>query len=181
MLELKNVGISFGGLQAVKRVSFQVRPGQVKALIGPNGAGKTTLFNLITGMLKPDHGLILFQNRRIQGLPPFRIAEQGISRTFQIVQLFGHMSVLENVMVGRHVRTRAGLLSAALRLPVGRREEAAIRTRADIGWILSVWPPGPMITPAICPWGINVSWRLPGPWPRNQNCCSWMNLRPDWI
>jgi len=130
MLELKNVGISFGGLQAVKRVSFQVRPGRIKALIGPNGAGKTTLFNLITGMLKPDHGLILFQNRRIQGLPPFRIADRGISRTFQIVQLFGHMTVLENVMVGRHVRTSAGLLSAALRLPSGRREEAAIRDQS---------------------------------------------------
>jgi branched-chain amino acid transport system ATP-binding protein len=127
MLELKNVGISFGGLQAVKRVSFQVRPGQIKALIGPNGAGKTTLFNLITGMLKPDHGLILFQKQRIQGQPPFSIAAQGISRTFQIVQLFSHMTVLENVMVGRHMRTRAGLLSAALRLPSGRREEAAIR------------------------------------------------------
>jgi branched-chain amino acid transport system ATP-binding protein len=134
MLELRNVGISFGGLQAVKKVSFQVRPGQVKALIGPNGAGKTTLFNLITGMLQPDHGLIIFQNRRIQGLPPFRIADQGISRTFQIVQLFGHMSVLENVMVGRHVRTRAGLLSAALRLPAGRREEAAIRARS-LEWL----------------------------------------------
>lgn len=130
MLELKNIGISFGGLQAVKQVSFQVRPGQVKALIGPNGAGKTTLFNLITGMLKPDHGLILFQDLRIQGLPPFRIADQGISRTFQIVQLFSHMSVLENVMVGRHVRTKAGLISAALRLPAGRREEAAIRDRS---------------------------------------------------
>ena len=130
MLELKNIGISFGGLQAVKRVSFQVRPGQIKALIGPNGAGKTTLFNLITGMLKPDHGLILFQNRRIQGLPPFRIADRGISRTFQIVQLFSHMTVLENVMVGRHVRTSAGLLSAALCLPSGRREEVAIRDRS---------------------------------------------------
>jgi branched-chain amino acid transport system ATP-binding protein len=121
MLELKGVGISFGGLQAVKGVSFQVRKGQIKALIGPNGAGKTTLFNLITGMLKPDHGAILFQNQGIQGLPPFQIAGKGISRTFQIVQLFGHMTVLENVMVGRHVRTQAGLLSAALRLPAGRR------------------------------------------------------------
>jgi branched-chain amino acid transport system ATP-binding protein len=130
MLELKNVGISFGGLQAVKRVSFQVRHGQIKALIGPNGAGKTTLFNLITGMLRPDHGLIVFQNQRVQGLPPFRIAAQGISRTFQIVQLFSHMTVLENVMVGRHVRTQAGLLSAALRLPSGRREEAAILERS---------------------------------------------------
>jgi branched-chain amino acid transport system ATP-binding protein len=131
MLELKNVGISFGGLQAVKGVSFGIRQGQIKALIGPNGAGKTTLFNLITGMLKLDHGVILFQNQGIQGLPPFQIAARGISRTFQIVQLFSHMTVLENVMVGRHVRTQTGLLSAALRLPAGRQEEAAIRAQSQ--------------------------------------------------
>jgi branched-chain amino acid transport system ATP-binding protein len=130
MLELKNVSISFGGLQAVKSVTFPMRAGQIKALIGPNGAGKTTLFNLITGMLKPDHGSILFQSQGIQGLPPFQIAARGISRTFQIVQLFGHMTVLENVMVGRHVRTQAGLLSAALCLPQGRREETAIREKS---------------------------------------------------
>ncbi|MBM4288059.1 MAG: ABC transporter ATP-binding protein [Deltaproteobacteria bacterium] len=130
MLNLKGVGISFGGLQAVKNVSFGMSRGQIKALIGPNGAGKTTLFNLITGMLRPDTGEILFQEKPLQGLPPFQIAAQGISRTFQIVQLFGHMTVLENVMVGRHVRTSAGLFSAALRLPSGRREEAAIRAQA---------------------------------------------------
>jgi branched-chain amino acid transport system ATP-binding protein len=134
MLEIKNVGIAFGGLKAVKGVSFQVRQGQIKALIGPNGAGKTTLFNLITGMLSPDQGVILFQNQVIQGLPPFQIADRGISRTFQIVQLFGHMTVLENVMVGRHVRTQAGLLSAALRLPAGRQEEAAIRSQS-LHWL----------------------------------------------
>ncbi len=82
-------------------------------------------------MLKPDQGVILFQNQGIQGLPPFRIAGKGISRTFQIVQLFGHMTVLENVLVGRHVRTQAGLLSAALRLPAGRREESAIRAQGQ--------------------------------------------------
>jgi branched-chain amino acid transport system ATP-binding protein len=131
MLKLKNVSISFGGLQAVKSVTFQVTEGQIKALIGPNGAGKTTLFNLITGMLKPDHGAILFQNQGIQGQQPFQIAARGISRTFQIVQLFGHMTVLENIMVGRHVRTQAGLLSAALRLPKGRREEAAILEKSQ--------------------------------------------------
>jgi branched-chain amino acid transport system ATP-binding protein len=134
MLELKNIGISFGGLKALKGVSFQVRQGQIKALIGPNGAGKTTLFNLITGMLRPDQGSILFQNQGIQGMPPFQIADRGISRTFQLVQLFGHMTVLENVMVGRHVRTQAGLLSAALRLPAGRREEAAIRSQS-LHWL----------------------------------------------
>lgn len=134
LLTLENVSISFGGLQAVKQVSFQVEPGQIKALIGPNGAGKTTLFNLITGMLAPDQGQILFAGQPIQSLPPFQIANRGISRTFQIVQLFGHMTVLENVMVGRHCRTRAGLLTAALRLPGGRREEAAIRAQS-LEWL----------------------------------------------
>ncbi len=134
LLSLEAVSISFGGLQAVKQVSFQVQPGQIKALIGPNGAGKTTLFNLITGMLAPDQGQILFAGQPIQGLPPFQIASRGISRTFQIVQLFGHMTVLENVMVGRHCRTRAGLLTAALRLPGGRREEAAIRAQS-LEWL----------------------------------------------
>ncbi len=134
LLALEAVGISFGGLQAVKKVSFQVQEGQIKALIGPNGAGKTTLFNLITGMLRPDHGEIRFQEQAIQGLPPFRIADRGISRTFQIVQLFGHMTVVENVMVGRHLRTRAGLLAAALRLPWSRREEAAIRSQS-LAWL----------------------------------------------
>lgn len=134
LLTLKNIGISFGGLQAVKKVSFQVFDGQIKALIGPNGAGKTTLFNLITGMLTPDRGEILFQGQVIQGLAPHQIATRGISRTFQIVQLFGHMTVLENVMVGRHVRTRAGLLAAALRLPWSRREEAVIRARS-LEWL----------------------------------------------
>ncbi|WP_449244084.1 ABC transporter ATP-binding protein [Desulfobacca acetoxidans] len=134
MLELNNVGISFGGLQAIKGVSFQMREGQIKALIGPNGAGKTTLFNLITGMLKPDYGVITFQDQVIQGLPPFRIAARGICRTFQIVQLFGHLTALENVMVGRHVRTKAGLLSGALRLPAAKREEKAIREQAQ-SWL----------------------------------------------
>ncbi len=137
LLTLKDVGISFGGLQAVKQVSFQVQEGQIKALIGPNGAGKTTLFNLITGMLTPDQGEILFHRQAIQGLPPFQIAARGISRTFQIVQLFGHMTVVENVMVGRHIRTRAGLLAAALRLPWSRREEAAIRAQS-LEWLAFV-------------------------------------------
>jgi branched-chain amino acid transport system ATP-binding protein len=134
LLSLQDVGISFGGLRAVKQVSFQIQPGQIKALIGPNGAGKTTLFNLITGMLRPDQGVISFLDQPIQGLPPFQIAARGISRTFQIVQLFGHMTVLENVMVGRHLRSRAGLLAAALRLPWTRREEAEIRARS-LEWL----------------------------------------------
>jgi branched-chain amino acid transport system ATP-binding protein len=124
------VSLSFGGLLAVNDVSFGVPPGLVKAVIGPNGAGKTTLFNLITGFLSPQSGRIVFQGQEIQGQPAHAVASRGIGRTFQLVQLFDHMTVLENVMVGRHRLSRAGLLAGALRLPWTRREEAAIRERA---------------------------------------------------
>ena len=115
---------------AVSEVSFGVPAGLVKAVIGPNGAGKTTLFHLITGFLMPQRGRILYQGEEIQGQPAHAVASLGIARTFQLVQLFDHMTVLENVMVGRHRLSRAGLLSGALRLPWTRREEAAIRQKA---------------------------------------------------
>ena len=122
--------LSFGGLAALQEVSFAVPRGIVKAVIGPNGAGKTTLFNLITGFLTPDRGQIIFRGEAIQGRPAYAVAMRGIARTFQLVQLFDHMTVLENVMVGRHRLTRAGLFGGILRLPAMRREEAAIEARA---------------------------------------------------
>ena len=122
--------LSFGGLAALHEVSFGVPRGIVKAVIGPNGAGKTTLFNLITGFLTPDRGQIIFRGEAIQGRPAFAVAARGIARTFQLVQLFDHMTVLENVMVGRHRLTRAGLMGGILRLPATLREEAAIAARA---------------------------------------------------
>ncbi len=130
LLDVENVHRSFGGLQAVRGVSLTVTAGQIKAVIGPNGAGKTTLFNTIAGMLRPDAGDIRFDGRSIIGLPPCRIARLGISRTYQNLSLFRNMTVLENVMVGRHVRTRCGILSAALRLPRQRAEEARVRDDA---------------------------------------------------
>ena len=122
--------LSFGGLAALQEVSFAVPRGIVKAVIGPNGAGKTTLFNLITGFLTPDRGQIIFRGEAIQGRPAYAVAARGIARTFQQVQLFDHMTVLENVMVGRHRLTRAGLFGGIPRLPAMRREEAAIEARA---------------------------------------------------
>ena len=122
--------MAFGGLQALDRVTFQVPAGIVKAVIGPNGAGKTTLFHLISGFLTPQQGRIIFRGEAIQGQPPHVLAARGIARTFQLVQLFNHMTVLENVMVGRHRLSRAGLLAAALRLPWTRREEADITRKA---------------------------------------------------
>ncbi|MDQ4074772.1 MAG: ABC transporter ATP-binding protein [Chloroflexota bacterium] len=130
ILELVEVTKRFGGLLAVDHVSTQVMPGQIKGIIGPNGAGKTTLYNLIMGLYEVTSGDILFKGKSIIGLKPSDIAELGITRTFQNIKLFDNMTVLENVMVGRHARTRTGFWAAALRLPLARREESIIRERA---------------------------------------------------
>lgn len=129
-LDIKNMCRSFGGLRAVDGVSFSVGEGMIKAVIGPNGAGKTTLFNLISGALAADSGEVYLRGNPIHGLAPFKIARHGISRTFQNIRLFPGMTVLETVMVGRHVRSRAGFIPAMLRLPWTRREEKEIRDRA---------------------------------------------------
>ena len=130
LLDVQNVRRSFGGLVAVDKASFTVEPGRIKALIGPNGAGKTTLFNIVSGLLATETGQIRFKDRRINGLRPYQIARAGIARTFQNPSLFLQMSVIENVMVGQHVRTRAGFASCCLRLPWQQREERAIRDAA---------------------------------------------------
>lgn len=130
LLETKDLRKSFGGLVAVDGVSFAVGQGQIKALIGPNGAGKTTLFNLVTGLLRPDRGTVHFKGKPMAARKPYQIARAGISRTFQNPSLFGRMNVLENVMVGRHSRSRSEFWGCALRWPGQRREERHIRERA---------------------------------------------------
>lgn len=127
LLEVENVRRSFGGLLALDRVSFDVRQGQIKGLIGPNGAGKTTLFNIVSGLLAPDVGRVSFKDRAITGMKPYQIARLGISRTFQNPSLFLRMTTLENVMVGRHTRSRADFVSSSLRLPGQLREEKHIQ------------------------------------------------------
>ncbi len=130
LLEVRSLHRYFGGLQAVQDVSFGVAAGRIKAVIGPNGAGKTTLFNVISGHLPPTAGEVRLDGRTITGLQPFRIAERGIGRTFQTTRLFPRMTVLENVMVGRHTRSRAGFCSGLLGLPAACREERRIREKA---------------------------------------------------
>jgi branched-chain amino acid transport system ATP-binding protein len=121
---------SFGGVVAVADVSFDVPEGEIRAIIGPNGAGKTTIFNLVTGIVPLDRGEIRFEGRPLESLPTWRRAQLGIARTFQNLQVFANMTVLENAMVGRHRQSRAGLLAAAFRTPGARREEVEIRERA---------------------------------------------------
>lgn len=130
LLEVKNLSKRFGGLQAVKDVSFAVREGMIKAVIGPNGAGKSTLFNLVSGFIPPDSGTVLFRDQPLQGTAPFQVAQQGIARTFQHIKLFPHMTALENVLVGRHVRGQAGFVAGMLRLPWTRHEERAFQEQA---------------------------------------------------
>jgi branched-chain amino acid transport system ATP-binding protein len=130
VLEIRAVTKAFGGLVALKDVSFAVDAGTVHGVIGPNGAGKTTLFNLIASLFPPTGGQVLFQGEAITGFPAYRVARLGIARTFQNVRLFGDQTVLENVMVGTHRHTGAGLLGGLLRLPGAMAEERRARSEA---------------------------------------------------
>jgi branched-chain amino acid transport system ATP-binding protein len=130
ILAVRGVSKRFGGLQAIHDLSFDVPRGAIKALIGPNGAGKTTLFNLISGFLPPDSGEILFRESPVHALPSHRIASLGMVRTFQHIRLFPKMTVLENVMVGRHAHSRAGFVAGMLSLPFTWKEERRIRERS---------------------------------------------------
>ena len=130
LLQASGIGKRFGGVQALQKVSFAIAQGEIFGLIGPNGAGKTTLFNVLTGIYAPDAGRFGFGGRDITGLTPDRIAAAGIARTFQNIRLFANLSALENVMIGRHVRTRAGVMGAILRNRATLDEEKAIEARA---------------------------------------------------
>ena len=123
MLKVNNLSIRFGGLVAVNSVNLTIERNEICGLIGPNGAGKTTLFNIISGVHKPNEGNIVFKGKNIQGLQPFQICELGISRTYQNINLFRNMTVLENLLVGTHCRLKAGLPASILRFGYQKREE----------------------------------------------------------
>ncbi|MGE0356278.1 MAG: ABC transporter ATP-binding protein [Burkholderiales bacterium] len=130
LLEVEAITKRFGGLTALSGVSFAIARGAIYGLIGPNGAGKTTLFNVLTGLYPHDEGSFRLEGELLRKATPDRIAALGIARTFQNIRLFANLSALENVMIGRHVRTRAGVAGAILRDPRTRAEEAAIVARA---------------------------------------------------
>jgi len=131
ILNIAGVNKRFGGLQALTDVGVKITKGQIYGLIGPNGAGKTTFFNVITGLYQPDTGTFELDGKPYSPSAPHAVAKAGIARTFQNIRLFGEMSALENVMVGRHVRTHQGVFGAIFRHKAARQEEAAIRARAQ--------------------------------------------------
>jgi branched-chain amino acid transport system ATP-binding protein len=131
LLNISGVNKRFGGLQALTDVGIKIEQGQIYGLIGPNGAGKTTFFNVITGLYQPDTGSFELAGKPYSPSAPHEVAKAGIARTFQNIRLFGEMTALENVMVGRHVRTRQGVIGAILRHKAARAEEAAIRAKAQ--------------------------------------------------
>ncbi len=130
LLQLSGVGKHFGGLAALSEVSLHIRQGEIYGLIGPNGAGKTTLFNILTGLYQLDSGSFSFAGNAYRCCKPHLLAQAGIARTFQNIRLFANMTALENIMVGRHLRTRTGLWGALTRNAAARAEERAIEQRA---------------------------------------------------
>ena len=130
LLVVEHISKRFGGLDALTEVSLTVRRGEIFGVIGPNGAGKTTLFNVLTGLYRADSGTCMLDGVSLAGAKPHRVAELGMARTFQNIRLFLNMTALENVMVGRHVRTSSGVMGALFRHPRARAEESAIERRS---------------------------------------------------
>ena len=130
LVEATKTTMQFGGLKAVNDVSMHIEEGEIVAIIGPNGAGKTTFFNMLTGIYKPTSGTLTFAGGSVSGKKPNQICRMGIARTFQNIRLFSNMTTLENVMVGRHTRSKAGPWQAVLRTPGFKREDAATVTEA---------------------------------------------------
>jgi branched-chain amino acid transport system ATP-binding protein len=127
LLSIENVSLSFGGVRAIRGVSFDIRKGEIRAIIGPNGAGKTSMLNVINGFYHPQEGIITYKGERRTAMRPYIAASQGIGRTFQNVALFKGMTTLDNIMTGRTLKMRSGILAQAIRWGVAEREEIAHR------------------------------------------------------
>ncbi len=165
LLSVQGVNKRFGGLQALSDVGLHINQGEIYGLIGPNGAGKTTFFNVITGLYTPDSGKFSLGGRAYEPTAVHEVAKAGIARTFQNIRLFGDMTALENVMVGRHIRTHAGK----------RPTSSKRHTHCSIMWASGATPTSPRAT---CRTDTSVAWKLPARWRLNPNCLRSTNRPP---
>jgi branched-chain amino acid transport system ATP-binding protein len=171
-LEIREVSKSFGGVQAVSGVSLDVQQGELLSVIGPNGAGKTSLLNMISGFYHPDTGRIVLDGADVTELAPSRIAERGVGRTFQNIALFRGMTVLDNLMLGRHVHMKSGVLASVLYWGFAQKEEVVHRRAVeDIIDFLKIQDLRRR-PPARWPTGSRSVWSWDGPSPSAPRCCS---------
>src|SRR5450830_170598 len=165
VLKVSGISKRFGGLQALSDVGITIERGQVYGLIGPNGAGKTTFFNVITGLYTPDTGNFELAGKPYQPTAVHEVAKAGIARTFQNIRLFSEMTALENVMVGRHIRTGSGLLGRCSALRASRPKRPRLPSAPKSCSITWASASTPTSRPARCPMATSVAWRSPVPWP----------------
>ena len=178
LLKIEGIHKRFGGLHALNDVGLTINRGEIYGLIGPNGAGKTTLFNVLTGLYQPDEGKFTFNGQDLFRQKPHVVVKAGIARTFQNIRLFGEMTALENVMVGRHVRTKAGALGAILRDRATMAEEKPSVTAPVSCSTMWASAMSPTNAPAICPTATSAAWKSPARWPPTRPCWRWTNRPP---
>lgn len=169
MLQVDHLTLKFGGLIANNDVSMRVQEGKITGLIGPNGAGKTTFFNSISGVYKPTSGTITFLGKRIDGLQPYQINQMGMSRTYQVINLFKKMSVVENVMVGMHPHMKQGYFASAFKTAGERREERECYERAYELLDFVGLKGRPLSRPVPSPTASSATWRSCAAWPAIPN------------
>ena len=177
LLQAQGLGKRFGGLQALSDVSFDIEQGEIYGLIGPNGAGKTTLFNVLTGLYIPEDGSCTFNGQSMSGKKPHEVAYAGLARTFQNIRLFANLSAIENVMIGRHMRTRAGVLAPcalAARAPKRPPSRRAPRNCWNT-WASAIAPTTWRVR---CPTATSAAWRSRARWPPSRSCWRWTNPPP---
>jgi branched-chain amino acid transport system ATP-binding protein len=173
-LTVENISRSFGGVQALLEVSFDVELGTIHGLIGPNGAGKTTLINILSGVLPPSMGQVLYQGLSLHHLPAHQVAALGVARTFQNIRLFPTMTCLENVLAGQHLTAERPLMPRLLRLPSAGREDRELEERArdNLAVLEARLPRGACLTAS------GAGWRSRAPWRSTPACSCWTNRWP---
>ena len=178
ILDVRELGIDFGGLTAVDGFNLMIGRNEITGLIGPNGAGKTTVFNLLTNVYQPTRGSILIDGMPTAGKKTYQVNRMGVARTFQNIRLFKELSVIDNIKVGLHESMKYNLPSALIRLPNYWKEEKKCTERAFELLDISTWPTWPMCLPAACPTVLSVVWRSCVPWLPARSCCCWTSLPP---